>query len=342
MSVDKNLHRIIQRLQGKLPEEETADLNQWLSEPDNASVENELNKVWSMTGSYKAGFEPDLEKGFSRFKSSIAQTPEETPIRPIKRQSFNWRMAASIALLIGVGLAVYYSFQPGQPEMMAISTNPGEKKEIGLPDGSRVILNEDSKLIFPAQFGDQREVRLVGEAYFSVAEDPQHPFVIDCPNGHVEVLGTAFNLRAYPEEEFAEVEVESGKVMFSRPNGDDSVVLESKQMAILEPLNEGQEVVAIEAVDIPALNAQSWRTNRLDFRRLKMETIVQIIERYYGAKVELVNTEIGSCTFNSRYEREKLETVLSEIEQGFNAKLKKINKEHYQIIGGNCRTSNDQ
>ncbi len=337
MSVDKNLHRIIQRLQGKLREEETPELDQWLSEPDNASVGEELNKVWSMTGSYKTGFEPDLEKGLSRFKTSIAQTNQETPIRLIERPSFNWRMAASIALLIGVGLAVYYSFQPGQPDLMAISTNPGEKKEIGLPDGSRVILNEDSKLVFPEQFGDKREVRLVGEAYFSVAEDAEHPFVIDCPNGHVEVLGTAFNLRAYPEEEFAEVEVESGKVMFSRPNGEDSVVLESKQMAILEPLKEGEEVAAIEAVDIPALNAQAWRTNRLDFRRLKMETVVLLIERYYGAKVELVNTEIGSCTFNSRYEREKLETVLSEIELSFKANLKKINQEHYQIIGGNCR-----
>lgn len=341
MSVDKNLHRIIQRLQGKLPEEETNDLDQWLSESNNASVEEELSQVWSMTGSYKAGFEPDIDKGLSRFKNNIAQPAKETPVRSIKKPSFNWRMAATIALLIGVGLSLYYSFEPGQPDLMAISTNPGEKKEIGLPDGTRVILNEDSKLIFPEQFGDQREVRLVGEAYFSVAEDAEHPFVIDCPNGHVEVLGTAFNLRAYPEEEFAEVEVESGKVMFSRPNGDDSVVLESKQMAILEPLKKGEEVVAIEAVDIPALNAQAWRTNRLDFRKLPMETIVQLIERYYGAKVELVTTEIGSCTFNGRYEREKLETVLSDIELTFKADLKKINKNHYQILGGNCRQSNN-
>ncbi|MBX2870653.1 MAG: FecR domain-containing protein [Saprospiraceae bacterium] len=339
MSVDKNLHRIIQRLQGKLPAEETNDLDQWLSETDNASVGEELSQVWSMTGSYKAGFEPDIEKGFSRFKDSIADTPKETPIRPIKKESFNWRMAASIALLIGVGLTLYYSFQPGQPALMAVTTNLGEKKEIGLPDGSRVVLNEDSKLVFPEQFGEQREVRLVGEAYFSVAEDAEHPFVIDCPNGHVQVLGTAFNLRAYPEEAFAEVEVESGKVMFSRPNGEDSVVLESKQMAILEPLQVGQEEVAIEPVDIPALNAQSWRTNRLDFRKLQMNKVVKLVERYYGAKIELIDTEIGSCTFNARYEREKLETVLSDIELVFKAKLKKINKEHYQIIGGiggNC------
>lgn len=336
MSVDKNLHRIIQKLHGKLPEEEANELDQWLSESDNASVEEELSQVWSMTGSYKKGFEPDLEKGFSRFKERMAQSPKETPIRPIKRQAFDWRMAASIALLIGVGLAVYYSFQPGQPELLAISTNPGEKKEIGLPDGSRVILNEDSKLVFPEEFGEQRQVRLIGEGYFAVAEDPEHPFVVDCPNGHIEVLGTAFNLRAYPEEDFAEVEVESGKVMFSRPNGEDQVVLASKQMAILEPLQEGQPAVEIQAIDIPALNAQAWRTNRLDFRRLKMDNVVQLIERYYDVKVELVDTEIGSCTFNARYEQEKLETVLSEIELGFKANLKKINKEHYQIIGGNC------
>jgi|GEM_PF-649902 len=337
MSVDKNLHRIFQRLQGKLPEEETKDLDQWLSESDNATVEEEVSQIWSMTGTYKGGFEPDMEKGLSRFKSRIANTPEEAPVRSLPKSGFNWRIAASVALLIGAGLTLYFSFQPGQAKMLAISTNPGEKKEIGLPDGSKVILNEDSKLVFPDAFGEKREVRLIGEAYFSVAKDAEHPFVIDCPNGHVEVLGTAFNLRAYPEEAFAEVEVESGKVMFSRPNGENQVILEAKQMAVLEPLQEGQPVVAIKAVDVPALNAQAWRTNRLDFRNLEMDKVVELIERYYGAKVELVDTEIGSCGYNSQFDKEKLETILSEIELAFKAELKKIDREHYQIIGGNCR-----
>lgn len=337
MSVDKNLHRIIQRLQGKLPEPEAKGLDQWLKDSDHASVEEELSQVWSMTGQYKAGFEPDLDKGFSRFKDRIASTPSTTSVRPVARSGFNWRMAASIALLIGASLAIYFAFQPTAPAIMAVTTEMGEKKEVKLPDGSRVILNEASKLVFPERFGQRRDVRLVGEAYFSVTADKQHPFSIDCPNGHVEVLGTAFNLRAYPEEAFAEVEVESGEVMFSRPNGDNPVYLKSKQMAVLEPLKEGQKPVAIEPIDVPALNAQAWHTNRLDFRNLKLDKVISLIERYYGAEVELVDTEIGDCSYNSQFDREKIETVLSEIELGFQAKLKKINDKKYQIIGGNCQ-----
>lgn len=337
MSVDKNLHRIIRRLQGKLPETEAKDLDRWLTESDNASVEEELSQVWSMTENYKAGFEPDVNKGLSRFKDRMRQSTEETPVRSLPRRRFNWRIAASVALLIAAGLVVYFAYQPATPTMDAITTKVGERKEIGLPDGTRVILNEDSKFIFPERFGEWREVRLVGEAYFSVTEDAEHPFVIDCPNGRVEVLGTSFNLRAYPEENFAEIEVESGKVMFSRPNGEDQVILESKQMAVLEPLKEGEETVTIEPIDVPALNAQAWRTNRLDFRKLKMDKVIELIERYYGAEVELVDTEIGNCNYNSQFEKEKLETVLSEIELGFKAELKKIDAKTYQIIGGTCQ-----
>lgn len=104
---------------------------------------------------------------------------------------------------------------------MVIIINLGEKKEIGLLDGSWVILNEDSKLVFFEEFGDKREVCLVGEGYFFVMEDVVYFFVIDCFNGYIEVLGIVFNLCVYLEEDFVEVEVESGKVMFSCLNGED-------------------------------------------------------------------------------------------------------------------------
>ena len=78
MSVDKKLHRIIQRLQGKLPEEANEGLDRWLEEPTNSSLEEEIKGVWSMTESYKTAYEPDVEKGLSRFKARIAAETEAT------------------------------------------------------------------------------------------------------------------------------------------------------------------------------------------------------------------------------------------------------------------------
>ncbi len=338
MSVDKNLHRIIQRLQGKLPEEANEDLDRWLTEPTNSSLEQDVKGVWSMTESYKQGYEPDVEKGLMRFKARIAAEEEETTTVgkrfELKKRSNWWAQAAAIALVIGLGLTYYFS-STSQVEMMAVTTQIGERKEIKLSDGSTVILNEDSKLVFPTAFGDLREVRLSGEAYFSITPDPEHPFSIDCPNAHVEVLGTSFNLRAYPQEAFAEVEVESGKVKFSDPTLSAPTVLGPKQMARVEM--ESADVFVLKEEDVPALNAQAWRTNRLDFRKMAMHKVIDLIERYYGASIEFGDTDIKNCSYNSTFEKDALSTVLSDIELGFGAKIKKIGPQKYRIDGGGCK-----
>lgn len=339
MSVDKNLHRIIQRLQGKLPEEANEDLDRWLDEPTNSSLEEEIKGVWSMTESYKAGYEPDVEKGFSRFKASIASETQGAGTRgkrvELKQRNNWWMQAAAIALILGLGLS-YYLLPASEAEMMAVTTLSGERKEIKLPDGSTVILNEDSKLVFPTAFGDLRKVRLSGEAYFSITRDTSHPFSIDCPNGHVEVLGTSFNLRAYPTESYAEVEVESGKVKFSDPNLEAPMVLGPKQMARVKM--ESADVFVVKEEDVPALNAQAWRTNRLDFRSLKIPKVISLIERYYGASIDFTDSGIKDCSYNSIYEEDKLSTVLSDLELAFGAEIKKTGPKSYRIEGGKCKT----
>lgn len=339
MSVDKKLHRIIQRLQGKLPEEANEDLDRWLEEPTNSSLEDDIKGVWSMTESYKAGYEPDVEKGLSRFKARIAAETEETGTGgkrfELKKRNNWWAQAAAVALLLGLGLT-YYLLPTNQVEMMAVTTLPGERKEIKLPDGSTVILNEDSKLVFPTAFGDLREVRLSGEAYFSITPDPEHPFSIDCPNAHVEVLGTSFNLRAYPTESYAEVEVESGKVKFSDPNLGAPTILGPKQMASIKM--ESADVFVVKEEDVPALNAQAWRTNRLDFRLLKIPKVISLIERYYGASIDFSDSGIKDCSYNSLYDKDKLSTILSEIELAFGAEIKKTGPKSYRIEGGKCKT----
>lgn len=339
MSVDKNQHRIIRRLQGKLPEQEAEDLDQWLQNPEHSAIEEGLKGIWSMSGSYKADYQPDTEKGLARFKAQMAETPTPLAKRYEMKTRTNWlSRAASIALLIGfLGLVAYILFKPSQVEMMAVTTAIGEKKELNLSDGSKVILNENSKLVFPADFNKGRQVRLSGEAFFEIAKDPEHPFSITCPNAFVEVLGTAFNLRAYPEESFAEVEVEHGKVRLSDFNHKQPIVLESKQLGVITS-EESTSQHTVHSEDVPTLNAQAWRTHILDFRTVPMEKVLDQLERYYGVRIDFADDSIlQNCSFVSRYDQELLQNVFKDIERVFNAKVEEKSPNHYVIRGGNCR-----
>ena len=87
------------------------------------------------------------------------------------------------------------------------------------PDGSIVTLNRNSKLIFPKHFTKNvREVTITGEAFFDVKPNTSKPFIINAGNVQVKVLGTSFNVCAYPGTETVEVVVESGKVQVTRKN----------------------------------------------------------------------------------------------------------------------------
>ncbi|EJW92056.1 anti-sigma factor, partial [gut metagenome] len=105
-----------------------------------------------------------------------------------------------------------------QVEWIQTETTFGEKKEITLADGSCVILNACSKLQYPNQFTDNyRNIKLNGEAYFQVAPNPDKPFRIKTPHFGVEVLGTKFNVKSYPDDQIQSVEVENGKVQVDLP-----------------------------------------------------------------------------------------------------------------------------
>jgi transmembrane sensor len=102
-----------------------------------------------------------------------------------------------------------------------ISTPNQVINEYILPDGSVVALNSNSKLVFPKQFkGDTREVTIEGEAFFDVKPNAEKPFIINAGNAQVKVVGTSFNVCAYPETETVEVVVETGKVQVISKNNE--------------------------------------------------------------------------------------------------------------------------
>lgn len=125
---------------------------------------------------------------------------------------YNWTAVACAVIIISIGS--YYSFNQynlSQPKITSTITYKNDIRLISLPDGTRVWLNQNTEIDYPARFSkNERNVTLKGEAFFEVKRDPSRPFIITSGAVKTTVLGTSFNVRAYNDND-AQVSVRTGK-----------------------------------------------------------------------------------------------------------------------------------
>ncbi|CAM3534358.1 FecR family protein [Flavobacterium chungbukense] len=161
----------------------------------------------------------------------------------------------------------------------------GKTFKLKLSDGTLVNLNSGTTLRYPEQFGinGKRNVYLTGEAFFDVAKDKQHPFIVHSDEVDIEVLGTKFNVNAYPEEKtVSSVLVEGSIQMSEKDNPLNAVLLKPNQMAVWQ--NDSKKIVT-KTVD-PAFY-EAWTLGEITFKNTPFSSIAKIIERTYD--VEIIN-----------------------------------------------------
>jgi transmembrane sensor len=168
-----------------------------------------------------------------------------------------------------------------------LSTGKGNVFRLTLPDGTNVWLNSISSLRYPVNFsGVEREVELMGEAYFEVAKNRQHPFIVKTANSSIRVLGTHFNINAYPEENAMIATLLEGSVLVS--NGHDSASVKPGQQA---------QVNRSGSLTVDSANVQravAWRNRLFWFQQTTFDEIMFQISRQYDIEVSYIAPVYGS------------------------------------------------
>lgn len=184
---------------------------------------------------------------------------------------------------------------------LQLTTPNGGTYHVTLPDGTKVWLNATSTLIYPSIFsGEERVVTLSGEGYFDVAEDAAKPFRVMSMGQQVEVLGTEFNISAYPDESETKTTLVEGSVRITsadKAKGEVSLLLEPSEKATLKG-----GLLTKQRIDIDSEVA--WRMGLFTFRSERLESIMNKVARWYDVDIELQG-DIGDHTFTgtvSRYE----------------------------------------
>lgn len=189
--------------------------------------------------------------------------------------------------------------QPAASEQLAaLSIDTRESKEywLTLPDGSVVHLNNGTRVIYPEQFvGDNRDVILDGEAYFMVAKDRRHPFIVHTFGGEVKVYGTEFNVCT--QQQKTEIVLVEGSVSVTPTNTSYERMLKPGQMATLSAFS----TLSVEDVDVQPYVA--WNTGSFVFDNIPMQQLMDVLSRWYGLTVEFRNPEAKAKHFTGELDR---------------------------------------
>jgi len=215
-------------------------------------------------------------------------------------------IAALILLLITAAPILWLVNRPGRhhpaPVAAALTkrtTERSEYKYLLLPDSTQVWLNASSTLEFPAHFGtDKREVTLSGEAYFDVRHSERGPFIIHTGKISTTVLGTSFNIKAYPDRQRVIVSVRTGKVRVSYNDVILSTLVKGQQVKVNSQLN------SVEEKKIAPARVAEWQQGNMSYDDEAFQDIVADLERLYNVKIRIDNDTIRTLKITTSFRRE--------------------------------------
>ncbi len=294
MNLKEAKHFVARFVTGEYTPEEHAIFQGWLTKAtvdefnEIADEHRALLEQWSLPSVVPSQeWSAQLER---KLDGSETEVPE-VGVRRIGVWRAQW-IAASVVVLIIAG-GVIYSRHSGlnkdnrSNELASLTqsfSNPkgGAEKQVTLPDGSRVWLNSASELNYPANFqGNERVVRLSGEAFFDVANNPEKPFRVLIKDAKVEVIGTQFDLMAYADEPVSRTTLMEGAVRIS--NGDDDKTIKPGQQAEII-YKEGRSSIEVNTtVSTDAVLA--WRKGYMQFKSADLRTVLREVGRCYDVEI---------------------------------------------------------
>lgn len=196
-------------------------------------------------------------------------------------------------------------------EMHILQVPLGGFYKLQLSDGTKVWLNAGTELRYPVQFtGKKREVSLKGEGYFEVTENRDKCFQVHLDDASITVLGTSFNVSAYPEEKGIFTTLVNGKVRFQRNNSPEEVMLHPGEQCVMD---KAEGSTSVSEVDTGLYTA--WLNGRFVFRDMPLEAIMRQLERWYDFRIVYLQPEIKQEQFRGVIQRDsKIEDVFRAIE----------------------------
>ncbi|MEM7373962.1 MAG: FecR domain-containing protein [Bacteroidota bacterium] len=293
----------------------------------NASDENhqylaEMRQVWGMMEQMDEAEIKKADVAWDRFQKRVGISSAS-----ITHMQSGWRnnwMRIAAVILVGIAsIAGIWALlqEEGQVERKMLVNQSSEPLRQELADGSVVHLKAGAILTYPPAFSeDIRRVELEGEAFFDIAKDSLHPFVIETNQTLIEVIGTSFLVRALAEEKATEVVVKTGIVAVRDKDQtkENSIILERGMAA-----KHDHEQSAVVAISPPQEAVDAWVPKTFHFVRAPMSQVVKTLSDAYGVEIRFTSKDEQDCEYSGQYNGQSLEEILTLISEAMGYHIQK-------------------
>ena len=280
-------------------------MKQWLADDANLAYYNQLKKIWDDSRQLALTSTADENRAWQKFQQRIHPAP-------VHRTGFGWmRIAASVIIIVGLGLLAYWVFNDRTKEMTVVA----QKTVLNdtLPDGSVVTVNKGSSISYPSKFkGETRQVSLKGEAFFNVTPNKKKPFIISVNDVQITVVGTSFNVKTINGN--TEVVVETGIVKVTRAGktvelkANEEVIVNAKDSALTKEKVSDQLYKYYRTKEFVCDDTPLWK-------------LVEVINEAYNSHIVIGNPALKDMSITTTFNNESLEQVLNVISLTLNIKI---------------------
>ena len=208
----------------------------------------------------------------------------------------------------------------------------GKSSEIFLSDGTKVFLNAGSRLVYPENFqGKTREVFLAGEAFFEVKKDKEHPFIVQINDLKIKVLGTKFNVSAYPADKIVETVLTEGRVVLEKNNSgvfEKEIELLPNQLASFDRTSREMDIREVDTS-----NYVMWTEGVLKVEGTDLSRIVKRLERFYNIRFQFREPLLGGVRISGKLQlKEDRDEVIERVAKAASVKIIKNGEGFYEIV----------
>jgi ferric-dicitrate binding protein FerR (iron transport regulator) len=332
------LDKIIKYIEGTASRVEKDEMESWLLEdPGNQQYLEKVKKVWFAVDELKALSLIDVNKDWDAVEKRISGRSGNLnrPARKKQVRLLPWAKIAAVFVLGIIMASLFFYLRQDLSQNSKLAGHPyelnipdGQKSDIVLPDGTKIMINAGSKLLFPGDFySNPREVWLEGEAFFEVTKNAKSPFLVHTAGMDMKVLGTTFNVRAYSGEDIIETTLVEGKVVLSTQEGGKEVALEPNHKAILIKSKDAEipagirrefETLKTGEIIVSGLinpeEAVSWTKGKLIFENEYLDVIARRLEKFYGVKIRIEDPGLKKLRYTGTLKKVSVEKTLKALQ----------------------------
>ena len=316
--------------------DELREVKKWLdASEENRKTAEDIYHIYYSTETLRKMKSIDMPKAYKSIHKKIN--------RRHKLNRFQWIQRIAIIFLIPFLSISLYLLLKEEPinTILEVKTNPGMVTSFTLPDNTKVWLNTSSTIIYPSVFTDEhRTVELIGEAYFDVSKENERKFIVKTnKNTTIEVLGTQFNVEAYPENDNVVTTLIEGEVQLTYLSNADQ-----KTMQLMKPgektiyNSKNKKIVTQETfitqssslpdkgndiINSPLSVETAWKDMKVVLRNTSLEEMLEILGKRFDTEFIILNDKLKENSFTGTFENQQLSRILEHlrIASGINYKI---------------------